>query len=58
MAKANIKEYPKTLHKLQALHLNIDTIISGHWSPLHGPELLDHYLQLLTTYDQKGAQNQ
>jgi metallo-beta-lactamase class B len=58
MSKADIKEYPKTLHKLQALHLNIDTIISGHWSPIHGPELLDHYLQLLTRFDQKEVHNQ
>jgi metallo-beta-lactamase class B len=58
MAKADIKEYPKTLHKLQDLHLNIDTIISGHWSPVHGPELIDHYLQLLTRFEQTNEHNQ
>jgi metallo-beta-lactamase class B len=47
MAKADVREYPNTLHKLQDLHLDIRTIISGHWSPVHGPELVDHYLQLL-----------
>ena len=47
MARADVKEYPKTLHKLLALHLGIDTIISGHWSPVHGPELVEQYLQLL-----------
>lgn len=47
MAKADVREYPNTLHKLQQLHLDIRTIISGHWHPVHGPELVDHYLQLL-----------
>jgi metallo-beta-lactamase class B len=47
MAKADVREYPNTLHKLQQLHLDIRIIISGHWSPVHGPELVDHYLELL-----------
>ncbi len=50
---ANLEEYPKTLHKLQQLHLNIDTIISGHWSAIHGPELIDQYLKMLETHSQK-----
>jgi metallo-beta-lactamase class B len=54
MAKANLREYPKTLRKLQALHLEIETIISGHWSPVHGPDLVDRYLQLLNLYEQEG----
>ena len=29
------------------LHFDIRTIISGHRSPIYGPELVDHYLQLL-----------
>jgi len=47
LANANTQEYPKTLRKLQAMHLNIATIISGHWSPIHGPELIETYLDLL-----------
>jgi metallo-beta-lactamase class B len=43
LASANLDEYPKTLEKLKALHLNIRTVISGHWSPVHGPELIDLY---------------
>jgi len=48
MAKADVAEYPKTLHKLQELHLPIDVVISGHWSAVHGPELIDRYLRLLS----------
>jgi len=47
MAKADVREYRNTLHKLQQLHLDIRTIISGHWSPVHGSELVDQYLKLL-----------
>lgn len=47
MAKANVAEYPKTLHKLQDLHLDIRVVIAGHWSAVHGPNLIDHYLDLL-----------
>jgi metallo-beta-lactamase class B len=48
LALANVEEYPKTLQKLKALNLGYTTIIAGHWSPIHGPELVDQYLQLLT----------
>lgn len=44
---ANLAEYPKTLRKLQQLHLAFTTIVAGHWSPIHGPELIDQYIQLL-----------
>ena len=44
---ANRAEYPKTLQKLKDLNLGFTTIVAGHWSPLHGPELIDRYLQLL-----------
>ena len=44
---ANLAEYPKTLQKLKQLNLGFTTIVAGHWSPLHGPELIDQYLQLL-----------
>jgi metallo-beta-lactamase class B len=47
LAFANLEEYPKTLQKLQQLHLQIDKIISGHWSAVHGPELIDQYLTML-----------
>ncbi len=44
---ANLAEYPKTLQRLRARKLPIDTIVAGHWTPLHGPELVDQYLELL-----------
>lgn len=53
LGSSNIEEYPKTLQKLKSLHLDIETIISGHWSPIHGPELIDQYLALLEKYISK-----
>lgn len=47
LALADLKEYPKTLRKLQKLNLGYTTIIAGHWSPIHGPELVNDYLRLL-----------
>ena len=47
IAKANLTEYPKTLRKLQAMGLEIKTVIAGHWSPVHGPDLIDTYLDFL-----------
>ena len=47
LAFANLEEYPKTLEKLRQLHLEIDKIISGHWSAVHGPELIEQYLAML-----------
>jgi metallo-beta-lactamase class B len=47
LAKANVQQYPNTLHKLQAQHLDIKTIIAGHWSAVHGPDLVETYLDLL-----------
>ncbi len=47
LALADLVEYPKTLTKLKELHLGYTTIIAGHWSPIHGPELVDQYLHLL-----------
>lgn len=44
---ADVAEYPNTLRKLLRLNLPIATIIAGHWSPIHGPELIDQYLDLL-----------
>lgn len=44
---ADLGEYPRTLRKLQQLNLDYTTVIAGHWSPIHGPELIGQYLQLL-----------
>lgn len=54
LAFANLEEYPKTLEKLRQLHLDIDTIISGHWSAVHGPELIDEYLAMLKEHSETG----
>jgi metallo-beta-lactamase class B len=47
LAYADLDAYPQTLRKLQKLKLDIETIIAGHWSPVHGPGLIEHYLDLL-----------
>jgi metallo-beta-lactamase class B len=44
---ADTAEYPKTLHRLQGLKLNIKIIVAGHFSAVHGPELIQQYLELL-----------
>jgi metallo-beta-lactamase class B len=44
---ADLAAYPETLRKLQRLKLDIDTIVAGHGSAVHGPELIEQYLQLL-----------
>lgn len=44
---ADRTEYPKTLRKVQQPGLDIKTIIAGHWSAVHGPELIEQYLALL-----------
>jgi metallo-beta-lactamase class B len=54
LAFANLEEYPKTLQKLHQLNLDIDKIISGHWSPVHGPELIDEYLAMLKEHSKTG----
>lgn len=54
LAFANLEEYPKTLEKLRRLHLEIDKIISGHWSAVHGPELIDEYLAMLKKHSETG----
>lgn len=56
LAFADIEEYQRTLIKLKQLHLDIRTIISGHWSAIHGPELVDHYLQMLREHAGKKRQ--
>jgi metallo-beta-lactamase class B len=47
LAFADLAEYPKTLHRLQGLKLDIKIIVAGHYSALHGPELIQQYLDLL-----------
>ncbi|MBN2071641.1 MAG: subclass B2 metallo-beta-lactamase [Candidatus Krumholzibacteriota bacterium] len=47
MSFANLDEYPKTLEKLKDLGLDIKTIVAGHGVAVHGPELIDHYMDLL-----------
>ena len=44
---ADLTEYSKTLQKLKTLNLGFDTIVAGHYSAIHGPELIDQYLALL-----------
>jgi metallo-beta-lactamase class B len=50
LAFADLEEYPKTLRKLQMLHLDVATVISGHWSAVHGPELFDQVLAMLAEH--------
>lgn len=47
LARANVEAYPITLRKLQALRFPIRMIIAGHWSAVHGPDLVERYLELL-----------
>lgn len=47
LADADLGAYPTTLHRLQAMHLRIRTIIAGHWSAVQGPGLIDRYLRML-----------
>ena len=54
LAFADLEEYPKTLQKLKNLHLNIDKIVSGHWSAVHGAELIDQYLAMLKEHSKTG----
>ncbi len=53
LESANVTEYPNTLDKLKKLNLGYTTIISGHFSPVHGPELVDQYLRLLDEYSKR-----
>lgn len=51
LGDANLTEYPKTLERIKKLE--IKTIIAGHWSAVHGPELIDQYLELLKKRESK-----
>ena len=55
LAFADIGEYQRTLMKLKHQQLDIHTVISGHWSAIHGPELIDQYLQMLKAYAGKSG---
>lgn len=52
LADADLRAYPNTLHRLQRMHLKIRTVIAGHWSAVHGPDLIDRYLRLLQEHGQ------
>ena len=45
---ADVAEYANTLRTLKQRNLDFTTIIAGHYSPIHGPELIDQYIELLT----------
>jgi metallo-beta-lactamase class B len=47
MKYADLEQYPLTLGKLKALHIDYDTIIAGHQDAIHGPDLIDRYILLL-----------
>jgi metallo-beta-lactamase class B len=51
LGDANLTEYPKTLERIKKL--KIKTIIAGHWSSVHGPELIDTMLDLLKQRESK-----
>lgn len=47
---ADVAEYPRTLRKLKAMNLDYTNIIAGHFTPVHGPELIDRFLRMLEFY--------
>jgi metallo-beta-lactamase class B len=51
---ADLTGYPETLRKLKALNLGFETIVAGHYSAVHGPELIDQYLALLAAEGKDG----
>ena len=52
LADADLRAYPKTLRKLQQMHLKIRTVIAGHWSAVHGPDLIQRYGRMLKEHAQ------
>lgn len=52
LADADLYAYPRTLHKLQRMHLEIRTVIAGHCSAVHGPSLITQYLRMLKEHSQ------
>jgi metallo-beta-lactamase class B len=47
---ADLAEYPKTLNRLKALNLPIETIVAGHGVAVQGPDLIDRYLGFLAAH--------
>ncbi len=47
LAFADVAEYPRTLERLQHRRLALKTVVAGHGSPVHGPDLIDRYLALV-----------
>lgn len=54
LGSADVQEYPRTLRRLVGLGLPFDCVVSGHWTPVHGPELIDTYLRLLAEHEAAG----
>lgn len=52
VADADLYAYPRTLRRLQRLHLKIRIVIAGHWSAVQGPGLIGHYLRMLEEHAQ------
>ena len=52
LADADLRAYPKTLRKLQQMHLKIRTVVAGHWSAVHGPDLIQRYVRMLKEHAQ------
>jgi metallo-beta-lactamase class B len=50
---ADVAEYPNTLRRLQALRLGFTTVIAGHYTPIHGPDIVDRYIALLQKQSQE-----
>lgn len=44
---ADIHTYEATLERLKAMRLPLRYVVSGHWEPVHGPELIDTYIGFL-----------
>lgn len=56
LADADLRAYPETLRKLQRMHLEIRTVIAGHWAAVHGPELIQRYLSMLKEHARNGRE--
>ena len=47
------RAYPKSLHRLQRMHLKIRIVIADHWSAVHGAGLIERYLGFLEQYSKR-----
>ena len=53
---ADAPAYEATLERLKVMRLLLRYVVSGHWEPVHGPELIDTYLGFLTqAEDEQGG---